>query len=40
MSYLVVSVPKKKNELKGESKGGLDPQKIGNRKRKGKGGFF
>ena len=38
MSYLVVSVPKKK-ELKGESKGGLDPKKKGKEKEKRTGDF-
>ena len=39
MSYLVVSLPGKKKELKRESKGGLDPKKR-KRKRKGKEGFL
>ena len=39
MSYLVLSLPGKKKELKGESKGGLDPKK-GKRKRIGKEGFL
>ena len=39
MSYLVGSLPGKKKELNGESKGGLDPKK-GKRKRKGKEGFL
>ena len=39
MSYLVVSLPEKKKELNGESKGGLDPKEK-KRKRKGKQGFL
>ena len=39
MSYLVLSLPGKKKELKGESKGGLDPKK-GEKKRIGKEGFL
>ena len=38
MSHLVVSVPKKR-ELKGESKGGLDPKKR-EKKKKREGGIF
>ena len=38
MSYLVVTVPKKK-ELKGESKGGLDPKKREKKKKRGQGIF-
>ena len=38
MSYLVVSLPGEKKELKGESNGGLDPKK-GKEKEKGRRDF-
>ena len=38
MSYLVVSLPGEKKEVKGESKGGLDPKK--GKRKIGKEGFL
>ena len=40
MSYLVVSVLEKKKELKGESKGGLDPRKREKKKKRERGIFL